>query len=99
MKITINGCIRRSDYAWMQEPAYDFVKIYADDEPPSDTEETVMIQRHVLEVEIPENFDGTAQKIAALQKKMANIEAQARKELMKAQEQISKLQALTYEGA
>ena len=99
MKITINGCLRRSDYSWSDKPIYDFVKIYEDDEPPADTAECVMIQRHVLEVEIPDNFDPTSQKIAALNKRKADIEAQAQKELLKVQEKISKLQALTYEGA
>ena len=66
---------------------------------PMDTVGYVTVRVQEFEIDIPDDFDPRQQKIEILQKEKQRIEAEFSKRCTQIQEQISKLQALTFEAA
>jgi hypothetical protein len=56
-------------------------------------------REHSFEVELPDDFDPRPSKLAALEAQKARIRADFHSRIAEIDEQISKLQALTYSGS
>ena len=57
----------------------------------------VMVNKQAVEFDVPDDFDPTGKQIAALKEEEAELRKQFAMRLDSIKEQISKLQALTYE--
>jgi len=57
----------------------------------------VLVNKQAVTLDIPDNFDPTATKIDMLQKEIQIAEKEFSKRVTKLKEEISKLQALTFE--
>ena len=57
----------------------------------------VMVMPHELVVDIPDDFDPTPKQIAALEKEKENVRAAFNQRIAQLNEQIGKLQALTFD--
>lgn len=57
-----------------------------------------MLMPYTINVEVPPGFDPTAQRIAALEKKREKLRREFQEEVMRVNEEISKLQAIGYVG-
>ena len=57
----------------------------------------VLVNKQAVTLDIPDNFDPTATKIDMLQKEIQFAEKEFSKRVTKLKEEISKLQALTFE--
>lgn len=57
----------------------------------------VLVNKQVVTLDIPDDFDPTATKIDMLQKEIQFAEKEFSKRVTKLKEEISKLQALTFE--
>lgn len=57
-----------------------------------------MLMPYTISTEVPRGFDPTAQRIAALEKKRDALRKKFQEEVMKVNEEISKLQAISYAG-
>jgi pantothenate kinase len=62
----------------------------------ADTEHLTFVCEQDVEFDVPENYDPTAQKIAALQAEKEEAQAAFHKSIHQINEKISKLQALEY---
>ena len=58
----------------------------------------VLVNKQAVTLEIPDGFDPTATKIDMLQKEIKRAEEEFSERVMKLKEEISKLQALTFEA-
>ena len=58
----------------------------------------VLVNKQVVTLDIPHNFDPTATKIALLQKEIQFAEKEFSERVTKLKEEISKLTALTFEA-
>lgn len=61
-----------------------------------DTEYRTYVGEQEIEIEVPDNYDPRAQKIAALEKQKQKVMADYHKTMMEINEQISNLQAIEY---
>ena len=89
MKITVH--IHQSQYSWEDSANYIVYSHKLDD-----TDYRTYVGEQEIEVEIPENYDPTAQKIAALKKEQEKLQAEFTKSVMEIKDRISKLQSLEY---
>jgi hypothetical protein len=91
MKIKTTIHIFHSQYSWEEKGEY--LVFYA--KIPDDEARTYVGQQEI-EIEVPDNYDPRAQKIAALEKHKQKVMADYQKTVMEINERISKLQALEY---
>ena len=91
MKIKTTIHIFYSQYSWEEKGEY--LVFYA--KIPDDEARTYVGQQEI-EIEVPDNYDPRAQKIAALEKHKQKVMADYQKTVMEINERISKLQALEY---
>ncbi len=61
-----------------------------------DTDHQTYVGSKEMEIEIPDDYDPTAQKIAALQKEKEQAQTEFAQKVAQINERISKLQALEY---
>lgn len=91
MKIKTTIHIYYSKYSW--EPKGEYLVLYAKID---DSEHQNYVCSQEIEIEVPENFDPRAQKIAALEKQKQKAMADYQKSVTDINDRISKLQALEY---
>lgn len=91
MKVKITVYVHHNQYSW-QEAAEFFIHSFR----MPDTEHRTYICEQEIEVDIPDNYDPTAQKIAALQKEKEQAKKEFAKKVANINERISKLQAIEY---
>ena len=92
MKISAKGYLYATQYSWQNEPEFSFHSMKLDD-----TETCVLVREFdVVDIEIPEEFNLTAQKIAALEAEKAQAYADFAKSVAKIEDRIKKLQAIEF---
>jgi hypothetical protein len=91
MKIKTTVHIYFSKYSW--EPKGEYLVLYAKID---DTEHQTYVCSQEIEIEVPEDFDPRAQKIAALEAQKAKAMADYQKSVTEINDRISKLTALEY---
>ena len=91
MKINTTVHIHCCQYSWQDVADYSVHSVKLDD-----TEHRTYIGEQKIEIEVPDNYDPRAQKIAALEKHKQKVMADYHKTLMEINERISNLQALEY---
>ena len=91
MKVKTTIHIYYATYPWQEAAEYQvmYAKI-------SDDAERTFVCTQEIELEIPDNYDPTAQKIAALQKEKEIAQQEFAKKVASINERISKLQAIEY---
>ncbi len=94
MKVKTTLYIYCNKYLWEEEATYSFYSIKIDD-----TQYTTLVDSQVFEIEVPDNYDPTAQQLAALQKEKEKAQEEFSKKVASINERISKLQALEYTDA
>jgi hypothetical protein len=91
MKIKTTVHIFHSKYSWEDKGEYFVLYAKIDDD-----EYRTYIGEQEIEIEVPDNYDPRAQKIAALEKKKQKVMADYQKTVTEINERISKLQALEH---
>ena len=91
MKIKAKVYVHFQKYEWEDEGTYQVYSFKANDD---DTRTFVCEQE--IEIEVPDNYDPTAQMIAALQAKKEKAMSDYNNTVMNINARISKLQALEY---
>lgn len=91
MKVKTTLYVYCSKYPWEEEVTYSFYSIKVDD-----TEYTTLVGQQVFEIVVPDNYDPTAQQLAALQKEKEKAQEEFSKKVASINERISKLQAIEY---
>jgi hypothetical protein len=91
MKIKTTIYVYFQKYTWQDKGVYQvFSYKYYDDE------NRTFVSEHEIELEVPDNYDPTAQKIAALEAQKEKAMSDFNKTVMDINTRISKLQALEY---
>jgi hypothetical protein len=91
MKLNTIVHVYYSKYPWEKEAKYLFFSIKVDD-----TDHMTYVGTEKIEIEVPESYDPTAQKIAALKKEKEKAQQEFFEKVSSINERISKLQALEY---
>ena len=91
MKITKTIYIHQVQYSWETSPDYSVYSFKAED-----TDYQTYVCSQEVEIEIPDDFDPTAQKIAALEEQKKKINDEFLAKLFEINERITKLQALEF---
>lgn len=91
MKIKTQIHVYFSKYSWEKQGEY--LVLYAKID---DSEHQNYVCSQEIEIEVPEDFDPRAQKIAALEKQKQKAMADYQKSVTDINDRISKLQALEY---
>jgi hypothetical protein len=91
MKVKTTVHIFYSKYSWEDEGEYLVFYTKVDDD-----EFRTYVGQQEIEIEVPDNYDPRAQKIAALQAKKEKIMADYQKTVTEINTRISKLQAIEY---
>jgi len=91
MKIKANVYVHFQKYEWEDEGTYQVYSFKAND----DDARTFVCEQEI-EIEVPDNYDPTAQKIAALEAQKAKAMSDFNNTVMNINARISKLQALEY---
>ena len=91
MKIQTTVYIHFHKYQWEEEGTYEVFSFKAKD----DSERTFVCEQEV-ELEVPDNYNPTAQQIAALEAKKEQAMSDYNKTVMDINTRISKLSALEY---
>ena len=91
MKIKIAVYVYFQKYTWQDKGIYQVFSYKYDDD-----ENRTFVCEQEIEVEVPENYDPTAQKIASLESQKQNAMLHYNDTVMEINERISKLQALEY---
>ena len=91
MKIKTTVHIHFTQYSWENEGSYTVHSIKLDD-----TEHRTYVGEQEIEIEVPEDYDPRAQKIAALEKYKKKVMADYQKTVTEINDRISKLQAIEY---
>lgn len=91
MKIKVTVHIFYSKYSWEDAGEYLVFYVKIDDD-----EHRTYIGEQEIEIEVPDDYDPRAQKIAALEKHKQKVMADYQKTVDQINERISKLQALEY---
>jgi hypothetical protein len=91
MKIKVTAHIYHCKYSW--EEKGEFLLFYAKVD---DTESMIHVGEQKVEIDVPDNYDPRAQKIAALEKQKQKVMADYQKTVTEINDRISKLQALEY---
>jgi len=94
MKVKVTAHIYHNQYSW--EQTGEFLLFYAKVD---DTETMIHVGEQEFEIEIPDNYDPRAQKVAALEKHKLKVMADYQKTVDQINDRISKLQALEYTDA
>ena len=91
MKIKANVYVHFQKYEWEEKGSYQVYSFKANDD---DTRTFVCEQE--IEIEVPDNYDPTAQQIAALEAQKAKAMSDFNKTVMNINARISQLSALEY---
>lgn len=91
MKVKTTVHIYHQKYSWEQEAR--FLVMYAKID---DCEHQTYVCEQEIEINVPDDYDPRAQKIAALEKHKQKVMADYQKTLVEINERISKLQAIEY---
>ena len=94
MKVKTTIHIYYQQYSW--EQTGEFIVFYAKLD---DCEHLTYVSEQEIEIEVPDDYDPRAQKIAALEKHKQKVMADYQKTVDQINERISKLQALEYTNA
>ena len=93
MKIKTTVYIHFHKYHWDDESTYEVFSFKAKD----DSERTFVCEQEI-EIEVPDNYDPTAQQIAALEAQKEKAMSDFNNTVMDINARISKLQALEYKA-
>lgn len=91
MKVKTTVHIHYNQYSWENKGDYTVFSCKLDD-----TESRTYVGEQEIEIEVPDDYDPRAQKIAALEKHKQKIMADYQKTVTEINERISKLQAIEY---
>ena len=91
MKVKTTAHVYHCKYSW--EEKGEFLLFYAKVD---DTESMIHVNEQEVEIEVPDNYDPTAQQLAALKKEKEKAQEEFSKKVASINERISKLQALEY---
>lgn len=91
MKVKTALYVYHNQYPWQDQGTYDAYTWEVDD-----NEIRTLVCQQEVELEIPDNYDPRAQRIAALKKQKQEVMADYQKSLNDINDKISKLQALEY---
>jgi hypothetical protein len=91
MKIKTTVHVHYQQYSWETTGSFQVYSCKMDD-----SEHRTYVGEQEVEIEVPEDYDPRAQKIAALQKYKAKIMADYQKSVTEINDRISKLQAIEY---
>ena len=91
MKVKATVHIHYNQYSWEGKGDYTVFSCKLDD-----TESRTYVGQQEIEIEVPDDYDPRAQKIAALEKHKQKVMADYQKTLMEINDRISKLQAIEY---
>jgi hypothetical protein len=94
MKVKVTAHIYYEQYSWENQGSYSIFSFKADD-----TESRTYVGAQEIEIDVPDDYDPRAQKIAALEKHKQKVMADYRKIVIEINDRISKLQALGYTDA
>ena len=93
MKIKTTVYIHFHKYHWDEEGTYEVFSFKANDD---DTR--AFVREQEIEIEVPDNYDPTAQQIAALEAQKEKAMSDFNNTVMDINARISKLQALEYKA-
>lgn len=93
MKIKLTAHIYYAQYSWEQMGQYQIIYVKLEDD-----EHRTYIGEQEVEIEVPDDYDPRAQKIAALMKKKQKIMADYQRTVTEINDRISNLQALEYKA-
>jgi len=91
MKIKTTVHIFHSKYSWEDKSEYHVFYAKVDDD-----EHRTYVGAQEIEIEVPDDYDPRAGKIAALERKKKKVMADYQKTVAEINEKISKLQAIEY---
>jgi hypothetical protein len=91
MKVKTTVHIHYTQFSWEEKGNYEVLSFNA-----PDTEHRTYVGEQEIEIEVPDNYDPRAQKIAALQAKKNKIMADYQKTVTEINTRISELQAIEY---
>jgi hypothetical protein len=94
MKVKVTAHIHHSQYSWEAQGGFSVYSFKLDD-----TEFRTYVGEQEIEIEVPDDYDPRAQKIAALEKHKQKVMADYHKTVTEINDRISKLQALEYTDA
>lgn len=91
MKVKTTIHIYFSKYSWEEEGEYAVYSFRIED-----TDHRTYVGSQEIEIDIPDNYDPTAQKLAALQKEKEKAHQEFAEKVANINERISKLQAIEF---
>jgi LmbE family N-acetylglucosaminyl deacetylase len=91
MKVKTTVHIYHSQYSWEKKAKFQVYSLKIDD-----TEHMTYVGSQEIEIDVPDSYDPTAQKIAALEEHKKQVMANYQKTVNEINERISKLQAIEY---
>ncbi len=91
MKVKTTVHIYHSKYSWERKAKFQVFSLKIDD-----TEHMTYVGEQEIEIDVPESYDPTAQKIAALEAHKKRVMADYQKTVNEINDRISKLQAIEY---
>jgi hypothetical protein len=91
MKVKITSHVYYNQYSWEETGEYLIMYAKLDD-----CEHRTYVGEQEIEIEVPDDYDPRAQKIAALEKHKLKVMADYQKAVTEINERISKLQAIEY---
>ena len=92
MKVSAKAYLYATQFSWQDQPEYSIYSCKLDD-----TEHRIFIKEFdVVDIEIPESFNPTAQRIAALEAEKAQAKEEFAKRVAVIEDRIKKLQAIEY---
>ena len=94
MKVKTTAHIYHQQYSWEQTARYLVMYAKLDD-----CEHLTYVCEQEIEIDVPDDYDPRAQKIAALEKHKQKVMADFQKTVDQINDRISKLQALEYTDA
>jgi hypothetical protein len=94
MKVKTIAHIYHQQYSWENQGSYSIFSFKV-----GDTEHRTYVGEQEIEIEVPDDYDPRAQKIAALERHKQKVMADYQKTLTEINDRISNLQALEYTDA
>lgn len=91
MKVKITAHVHYRKYRWEPEGVFEIFSVRLDD-----SDSCTYVGEREVEVEVPDNYDPTAQQIAALEEQKEKAAAEYHSKVREINERISSLQALEY---
>jgi hypothetical protein len=91
MKVKVTVHIFYSQYHWEEKGEYLVFYAKIDDD-----DSRTYVGEQEIEIEVPDNYDPRAQKVAALEKQKQKVMADYQRTVDQINERISKLQAIEY---